>query len=236
MKDFFILIAHLLSTLVKLAQPGGLRTVVAESLALKHQLIVINRTRQRAPRLTPWDRLLFGLYSFFVPLRRLRRIAVVLKPAMFLRFYKALQKAKYRWLFSSSSARRPGPKGPSKDLIAVVVEMKRRNPRWGCPRIALQIAHAFGIEINKDVVRRILAQYSHSERNDSGPSWLLGIGHAKDKLWSVELFCCESILLCTYHDPLLNVSGSQRSTVVLVNIYIRNVLNETFFAQKRYPL
>ena len=38
MKDLFILIAHLLSTLVRLAQPGGVRAVVAQSLALRHQL------------------------------------------------------------------------------------------------------------------------------------------------------------------------------------------------------
>ena len=36
------------------------------------------------------------------------------------------------------------PKGPSADLIRAVVEMKERNPRWGCPRIAEQIALAFG--------------------------------------------------------------------------------------------
>jgi putative transposase len=30
------------------------------------------------------------------------------------------------------------------------------NPRFGCPRIAQQISHAFGVEIDKDVVRRIL--------------------------------------------------------------------------------
>ncbi len=30
--------------------------------------------------------------------------------------------------------------------------MKRRNPRWGCPRIAQQIALAFAVDIDKDVV------------------------------------------------------------------------------------
>jgi hypothetical protein len=55
---------------------------------------------------------------------------------------------------------RPGPKGPSKELIAAVLEIKRLNPRFGCPRIAQQISHAFGLEIDKDVVRRILANHS----------------------------------------------------------------------------
>src|SRR5262245_55045924 len=28
-----------------------------------------------------------------------------------------------------------GPKGPTADLIRAVVEMKQRNPTWGCPHI-----------------------------------------------------------------------------------------------------
>jgi hypothetical protein len=39
---------------------------------------------------------------------------------------------------------------PSKELIDAIVEFKRRNPRVGCPRIAQEIARAFGIEIDKD--------------------------------------------------------------------------------------
>ena len=58
---------------------------------------------------------------------------------------------------------RPGPKGPSKELIAAVVEMKRRNPRFGCRKIAEQIAHTFGIQIDKDIVRRILTQHYRPE-------------------------------------------------------------------------
>jgi hypothetical protein len=37
--------------------------------------------------------------------------------------------------------------------------MKRRNPGWGCPRIAQQISLAFGVEIDKDVVRRVLSNH-----------------------------------------------------------------------------
>ena len=53
MKELFILIAHLLTTMVRLAQPGGARSVVAQSLALRHQLLVLQRRRKRAPRLAP---------------------------------------------------------------------------------------------------------------------------------------------------------------------------------------
>ena len=72
---------------------------------------------------------------------------------------------------------KPGPKGPTQEIIAAVVDMKQRNPTWGCPRIAQQIALAFGIPINKDVVRRILAVRFQPTPDSGGPSWLTVLGH-----------------------------------------------------------
>ena len=93
---------------------------------------------------------------------------------------------------------KPGPKGPSQEIIAAVVDMKQRNPSWGCPRIAQQITLAFGIPIDRDVVRRILAARYEPKPDSAGPSWLTVLGHAKDSLWSVDLFRCESAVLHTY--------------------------------------
>ena len=59
--------------------------------------------------------------------------------------------------------------------------MKRRNPGWGCPRIAQQIALAFGVEIDKDVVRRVLSAHYRPESDPGGPSWLTFLGHTKDQ-------------------------------------------------------
>jgi putative transposase len=136
-----------------------------------------------------------GLGSLFVPASRFPKVAVILKPKTLLRFHEALKKQKYRWLFSSGGYRRPGPKGSSKELIDAIVEFKRRNPRVGYPRIAQEMAHAFGIYIDKDIVRRVLAKHYQPEAGTDGPSWLSFIGHMKDSLWSIDLFRCESILL-----------------------------------------
>jgi hypothetical protein len=53
-----ILVVHLLATIAKLVRPGGVRAVVAESLVLKHQLLISSRARRRAPNLNSLDRLL----------------------------------------------------------------------------------------------------------------------------------------------------------------------------------
>jgi putative transposase len=54
-----------------------------------------------------------------------------------------------------------------------------------------------GIPINKDVVRRILSARSKPVPDSSGPSWLTFLRHAKDSLWSLDLFQCESAVLRT---------------------------------------
>jgi hypothetical protein len=73
-------------------------------------------------------------------------------------------------LFSSKRPHRPGPKGAEKEFIDAVVEMKRRNPNWGCPRIAQQITLAFGVDIDKDVVRGILSVHYPPKSDSVGPS------------------------------------------------------------------
>jgi transposase InsO family protein len=123
------------------------------------------------------------------------RSAIILKPATLLRLHRGFKHFKYRSLYSSGPKNKPGPKGPSPELIRAICELKRRNPRFGCPKIAQHLAKTFGIDIDKDVVRRVLAAHYHPERRDIGPSWLTFLGHTKDSLWSLDLFRTESILL-----------------------------------------
>src|ERR1700746_3363167 len=101
-------------------------------------------------------------------------------------------------LFSPNRRRKPGPKGPSAELIHAIVDMKQRNLSWACPRIAQQIALAFHIQIDKDVVRRILAHHRWPGQPSGGPSWLTFLGHMKDSLWSMDLFRCEPATLRTH--------------------------------------
>ena len=116
---------------------------MAESVLAKHQLLILNRSRRRAPNLRVLDRLIAGFCSLWIKPSRLSRVAIAFKPSTLLNLHRALVQRKYRLLFSTKQKTKPGPKGPTADLIRVVVEMKRRNPAWGCPHIAEQINLAF---------------------------------------------------------------------------------------------
>jgi len=156
-REILVLAIHLLVTLAKFLRPGGVRAVAAESLLLKHQLLISNRCRQRAPNLTAVDRFVLGVATLFVRPHRLPKLGALVRPATLLKFHEALVRRKYRRLFSSS----PSP---------------RRNP------------------------------------GPKGPSWLTVIARAKDSLWSVDLFRCESILLHSHW------------VLVIIDVFTRRII------------
>ena len=94
MRDPIILLVHLIATLARLMGPGGLRSVVAESVLVKQQLLILNRSRHRAPNLCASDRILAGVCALFMRPARVIRSAIVLRPSTILEFHRALRTRK----------------------------------------------------------------------------------------------------------------------------------------------
>ncbi len=142
------LIALIFSYIVlclRLLSPGGIRAVAAENIVLRQQLITLSGTQKRAPRLTFFEKITFGLLASMISVKCLTKISIILKPAKLLKFHKALVNRKYRLMFSNKSAKKPVPTGPDAKVIHLIVDMKKRNPSYGYRRIAMQISNAFGI-------------------------------------------------------------------------------------------
>jgi hypothetical protein len=151
MRDVFVLLVHLIVTTVRLMRPGGIRSVVA------------------------------GLCAGLLHPARLLRASVVLKPATILQLHRSLVKRKYPELITPRRERaKPGPKGPSAEIVAAVVETNSRNPRFGYQRIADQISAVFDVPLDKDTVRRELVRHYRPDPGSGGPSWLTGFGHSRD--------------------------------------------------------
>ena len=193
MKNLLPIIWHIFTTLFRLLTPNGTKAIIAENIALRRQLLILSRKHKRSPNLTTSDRFIFAWCAGNLSVQRIIKNVIIIKPATILKFHRYPKEKKYQQLYTSRPRRKPGPKGPSQAIINAIVEMKRRNPRFGGPKIAEQINLAFGLNLNKDVVRRVLEKhYSPDNNNNGGPSWLTFLGHCKDSLWSVDLFRCES--------------------------------------------
>jgi len=213
---------HLLTVIATLLGPGGAKAVLAENLLLKHQLLIVTRSRGRRPRLQTFDRVLLGLCSLFLPRSRVDKVAVAIRPSTLLGFRQCPVRRNYRALFSPRRKTNPGPKGPSEQLIRVIVELKCRNPQFGCPRMALIILKTFDVDIDKDIVRRVLAKHYRPGSGGRGPSWRTFFGHyLKDGLWSLVLHRCKS--LPEQRSRLLVVMAESTRPLINLGVYVDDV-------------
>jgi hypothetical protein len=94
-RDLVILVVHVIATLARLLGPGGIRSVVDESVLVKQQLLILNRSWQRSPHLRTSDRLVAGLSTLLVRPARLIRSAIVLKPSTPLNLHQAMKNRKF---------------------------------------------------------------------------------------------------------------------------------------------
>ena len=79
MRDLAILVIQLIMVLVRFFHPGDGRSIVTELLLVKHPLLVLNRSRERALNLRPMDQIIAGLCAGLRRGRLGRRAACILQ-------------------------------------------------------------------------------------------------------------------------------------------------------------
>jgi hypothetical protein len=87
MYEVLALFLHLIVTVVRLIKPGGLRAVVRESVVARHQILILNRSRKRAPNLSVYDRIIAGLCTLLMRPSRVLQCGIALKPSTLLLFH-----------------------------------------------------------------------------------------------------------------------------------------------------
>ena len=159
MKNAMVLLVHLLGRLAILLGTGGTRAVLAENILLKQQLLVLQRSRRRAPSLAHRRPLaLRVLFTVPEPSSADRR---GYNPQA--RYPAAVSSLGSRIANIDSSTPRgssasPGPKGPAPDRA--ICEFKANH--------LSNIASGS----RQGVVRRVLAAHYRPERRENEPSWL----------------------------------------------------------------
>ena len=158
----------LFRTLVSVCQTQP--TLAVENLALRHQLLVLQRTAGR-PRLRGSDRI------FWVVLARLwsrwRELLTIVQPETVIRWHREGFRLYWRWKSRPGRSGRPKISG---EIRALIRRMSEANPLWGAPRIHGELL-MLGIEISQAAV----SKYMVRNRKPPSQNWRTFLtNHAKD--------------------------------------------------------
>src|SRR5215470_8819098 len=107
--------------------------LMAEILALRQQLAILNRTAKRPP-LRFQDRLFWIALARFW--RNWRSALLFVKPETVLKWHRQGFRLFWRW---KSKAGRPGRPRIDAEIRELIHRLSRENPLWGTPRIQADI-------------------------------------------------------------------------------------------------
>ncbi|MFF2520288.1 integrase core domain-containing protein [Streptomyces sp. NPDC058086] len=140
-------------TLIRLL-PMGDRDKDAGFLALRHQLVVLQRQIDR-PRLTWPDRALLAALLHRRPRVQLRRLQLIVSPDTVLRWHRDLLRRRHG---NASRPKRPGRPRTIRSVRVLALRLAGQNPNWGYRRIHGELA-ALGIKVAAATVWNILKEH-----------------------------------------------------------------------------
>jgi len=149
-----------------------------ETLALRHQLGVLQRSARRRPKWTPADRL------FWVWLSRLwrdwRSALAIVKPETVVAWHRASFRRFWSW-----KVRRGQPGRPviSREIRALIRQMCRENPDWGAPRI-----HGELLKLGIDIGESSVSKYMVRGRRPPSQTWRTFLDNHLTQLVSIDFF------------------------------------------------
>ena len=154
----------------------------AENLALRQQIIVLQRTAPKRLCFSAFDRVIFvGLYRLFP---NLRDALAVVRPETVIRWHRAGFRAYWHW---RSRPRRGRPTVPL-EIRQLIREMSLANPLWGAPRIHGELLK-LGIAIGQTSV----AKYMARRRGPPSQGWRTFLRNHADGIAAMDLFVVPTI-------------------------------------------
>jgi len=133
---------------------GAVRSRAAlhlEVLALRHQLLVLQRSRPTRVRLARADRWLWAWLSH--AWRGWRTALVIVKPETVVTWHRQ----GFRWFWRWKSRRRLSRPPVDRDVRALIRQIAHENPLWGAPRIHGELLK-LGVEVSQATVAKYLGR------------------------------------------------------------------------------
>lgn len=162
--------------------------LLLENLALRHQLSVLSRRKQR-PRLSPADRL------FWSDLSRIwsdwRSALVLVRPETVIRWQHNAWRQYWTW---RSRHRQPSgrPRVPL-EVRQLVRRLAAENPRWGSMRIVGEL-RKLGYHVSARTVRRYRRE---AGRRPPSQSWCTFLRNHAPHIWAADFFTVQTVTFKT---------------------------------------
>jgi transposase InsO family protein len=158
------------------------RHLVLENLALRHQLLVLNRT-PKTPALCNSDRLFWALLSTMWS--RWTKALVIVQPQTVVRWHQAGFRLYWHW----KSRRRTGRTPKDRELIDLIRRMWRVNPTWGRRRIQAELAK-LGLQVSAATIRKYRPK---GERGPPSQTWRAFLRNHTKQLIAVDFFTVPTV-------------------------------------------
>lgn len=157
------------------------RTVlVLENLALRQQLMALNRRRPK-PRMTPPDRL------FWIILRKVwsgwNEALLIVEPETVVRWHHAGFKLFWRWISRKDVP--GGRKSTSRELRNLIFRMVGENPTWGAPRIHGELK-MLGFDISERTVLRWMRKAPQNP--EPAMRWATFLNNHREAIAAMDFF------------------------------------------------
>ncbi len=155
--------------------------LVAENLALRQQLVVLQRTGKR-PRLRKSDRI------FWVWLSRLWRgwqsALLIVQPETVIRWHRQGFRLYWRWRSQS----RPGRPKIDAEIRQLIRRMSTENPTWGAPRILSEL-----YLLGHSVAESTVAKYMVRQPKPPSQNWRTFLDNHIGQIAAIDFFTVPTI-------------------------------------------
>ena len=192
-----------------------------EVLALRHQLLVLERSRRPRVRLTTADRLLWVWFSRLWP--GWRTTLVLVQPETVVEWHRR----GFRWFWTWKSRRRTGRPTVLADVRALIRTMSQANPLWGAPRIHGEL-RKLGIVVSQSSV----AKYMVRRPTPPSQTWRTFLANHVEQIMAADFFVVPTVtyrllfvLVILAHDRrrVVHVAVTEHPTSAWTAQQLRNV-------------
>lgn len=177
----------------------------AEILALRHQVLVLQRQINRA-QFTDTDRTIFALLASVLDRRRLADVFHIVRPETVIGWHRRL--VARHW--TQPPTAKPGRPPIDPELRKLTIRLAGDNPNWGYRRIHGELAR-LGHKIAASTVWRILRTAGiDPSRDRTGPTWTEFIRSQAAGIIATDFACVDTATLRRFHVLFVIEVGSRR--------------------------